>query len=334
MSRRVHCVVASDSIDSMDAIDAKDKIMELLYQRDIYGKTLVELGKTNPDIVVLDADLSGSTRTQLFAREFPQRFFNFGVAEQNMMATAAGLASCGKIVFASTFAMFATGRAWDQVRNSICYNNFNVKIVASHAGLSVGPDGSSHQALEDIALMRAICNMAVIVPCDGPETREAVIAASQHKGPVYVRLGRAKVATLAGKQKFELGKGCCLKEGKDVSIFACGIMVGLALEAAAELEKEKISSRVVNIHTIKPLDKEIVIKAAKETKGIVVCEEHSVVGGLASAIDEVIAENFPTKVLRVGVRNRFGQSGEPEELLKEYNLTSQDIAKTAKLLLK
>lgn len=307
--------------------------MELLYQRDIYGKTLVELGKANSDIVVLDADLSGSTRTQIFAKEFPERFFNFGVAEQNMMATAAGLASCGKIVFASTFAMFATGRAWDQVRNTISYNNFNVKIVASHAGLTVGPDGSSHQAIEDIALMRAICNMAIIVPCDGPETRDAIIAASQHKGPVYVRLGRSKVPTIEGKQKFALGKGYCLKEGKDISIFACGIMLEKALQAATALEKENIQARVINLHTIKPLDKEIVIKAAKETKGIVVCEEHSVVGGLASAVDEVVSENYPTKVLRIGVKNRFGQSGEPDELLKEYNLTSEDIVNTAKSLL-
>lgn len=332
-----HRVIASEKRldrlnDSIDTIDRNN--MELLYQRDIYGKTLVELGKLNPNIVVLDADLSGSTRTQLFAKEFPQRFFNFGVAEQNMMATAAGFASCGKIVFASTFAMFATGRAWDQVRNTICYNNFDVKIVASHAGLSVGPDGSSHQAIEDIALMRAICNMTIIAPCDGPETREAIIAACQHKGPVYVRLGRAKVPTIEAKKKFELGKAYCLKEGKDLAIFACGIMVQKALEAALSLEKEKISSRVINIHTIKPLDKEIIIKACQETKGIVVCEEHSVVGGLASAIDDVVVENYPTKVLRIGVKNRFGQSGEPDELLEEYNLTSQDIVKTAKELLK
>jgi transketolase len=307
---------------------------EMLYARDVYGKTLIELGKENPNIVVLDADLSGSTRTQLFAKEFPQRFFNFGVAEQNMMASAAGLASCGKIVFASTFAMFATGRAWDQIRNTVCYNNFDVKIVASHAGLSVGPDGSSHQAIEDIALMRAISNMMIVVPCDGPETRDAVIAVSKHKGPAYVRLGRAKVATLEGKGKFQLGKAYSLRDGKDITIIACGTMVEKALQAAIELEKEKIQSRVINIHTIKPLDQEAIIKAARETKGIVVCEEHSVVGGLASAVDEVIAENCPTKVLRVAIRNRFGQSGDPEELFQEYNLTSQDIAKTAKELLK
>ncbi|MFZ5799984.1 MAG: transketolase family protein, partial [Candidatus Omnitrophota bacterium] len=227
---------------------------ELLYTRDVYGKTLVELGRENPDIVVLDADLSGSTRTQLFAREFPERFFNFGVAEQNMMATAAGLASCGKLVFASTFAMFATGRAWEQVRNSICYNNFNVKIVATHAGLTVGPDGASHQALEDLTLMRAIPNMKIIVPGDGPETREAVIAAAKTPGPFYVRLGRVKVPTLENRPALSLGKGYKLKEGKDISLIACGIMVKPALDAAANLDKKGISCRVINLHTLRPLD--------------------------------------------------------------------------------
>lgn len=307
---------------------------EMLYTRDIYGKTLVELGRANPNIVVLDADLSGSTRTQLFAREFPERFFNFGVAEQNMMATAGGLASCGKVVFASTFAMFATGRAWDQVRNTICYNNFNVKIVASHAGLTVGPDGASHQALEDICLMRAIPNMMVMVPCDGPETREAIIAAFEHNGPVYVRLGRIKVPTIEGKAKFVFGKGYKLKEGNDVSLIACGIMVRRCLDAAAILEKAGISARVINIHTIKPLDTEIIVNAAKETRGIIVCEEHSVVGGLACAVSDAVVENQPAPVLKVGIKNRFGQSGEPDELLQEYCLTCEEIVKTANQLLR
>lgn len=307
---------------------------EMFYTRDIYGKTLVELGKTNPNIVVLDADLSGSTRTQLFAREYPQRFFNFGVAEQNMMATAAGLSSCGKIVFASTFAMFATGRAWDQVRNSICYNDFNVKIVASHAGLTVGPDGASHQAIEDIAIMRAIPNLTIIVPCDGPETREAVIAACEHKGPVYVRLGRVKIPTIDGKPKFVLGKGYKLKEGKDVTLIACGIMVKATLDAAAVLEKEGISTRVINLPTIRPLDTEIIINAAKETKGIIVCEEHSIIGGLASAVSDVVVENQPVTVLKIGIKNRFGQSGEPDELLQEYCLTCEEVVKSAKKILK
>jgi transketolase len=299
--------------------------MELLYQRDIYGQTLVELGKQNKDIVVLDADLSGSTRTSLFAKEFPDRFFNFGVAEQNMMATAAGLASCGKIVFVSTFAMFATGRAWDQVRNTICYNDFDIKIVASHAGITVGPDGSSHQALEDIALMRLIPNMNIIVPCDGPQSRDAIIAAVNTKGPFYIRLGRPKVSTIENKGEFKFGKAQVISEGKDVTIVACGIMVNEALVATKNLLDKGISARLINLHTIRPLDKDAVLKAAKETAGIVVCEEHTIVGGLASGIDEVIAENHPTKVVRVGIKNRFGQSGEPVELLKEYNLTSQDI---------
>jgi len=302
--------------------------MESLYQRDIYGQTLVELGRKDKNVVVFDADLSGSTRTSLFAKEFPGRFFNFGVAEQNMMATAAGLASCGKTVFVSTFAIFATGRAWDQVRNSICYNNFNVKIVASHAGLTVGPDGSSHQALEDIALTRVIPNMQIIVPCDGPQTREAIMVAAERAGPFYVRLGRPKFPTIE-KGGFRFGKAQVLTQGKDVAIFACGIMVNEALRAASGLDPKGIKARVINVHTIKPIDKELILEVAKETKGLVVCEEHTITGGLASAIDEVVAENYPTKVVRLGVRNRFGQSGEPADLLREYNLTSYDIEKAA-----
>jgi len=302
---------------------------EMLYQRDIYGKTLVELGKQNKDIVVLDADLSSSTRTSMFAKEFPERFFNFGVAEQNMMATAAGLASCDKIVFVSTFAMFATGRAWDQIRNSIGYNNFNIKIVASHAGLGVGPDGSSHQALEDIALMRVIPNMNIIVPCDGPQTQDAVIAAANNPGPFYIRLGRPKVPSIENKDEFKLGRAQVLTKGSDVTIIACGIMVQEALIAVNNLLSKGIKVRLINIHTIRPLDSDTILKAAKETKGIVVCEEHTVIGGLASGIDEIVAENCPTKVIRLGIKNRFGQSGEPADLLKEYNLTSSDIEKAA-----
>lgn len=300
---------------------------ESLYQRDVYGKTLVELGKSNKDIVVLDADLSSSTRTGFFAKEFPQRFFNFGVAEQNMMAAAAGLASCGKTVFVSTFAIFATGRAWDQVRNTISYNNFNVKIVATHAGVSVGPDGSSHQAIEDIALMRAIPNMKIIVPCDGPQTAEAITACATTPGPFYVRLGRPKAATIENKGEFKLGIAQVLTQGDDAAIIACGIMVEEALNAAASLLRRGIKARVINMHSIKPIDRDILLKAAKETRGLVVCEEHTVIGGLASSVDEVVAENCPVKVMRLGIRNRFGQSGEPTQLLKEYNLTSLDIEK-------
>ncbi len=300
---------------------------ELLYQRDVYGQTLVELGRQNKDIVVLDADLSSSTRTGMFAKEFPERFFNFGVAEQNMMATAAGLASCGKVVFVSTFAMFATGRAWDQVRNSIAYNMSNVKIVASHAGLTVGPDGASHQALEDIALMRVIPNINIIVPCDGPQVAEAVRVAAAHQGPFYIRLGRPKVPTLENKGEFKLGQAQVLTEGNDISIIACGILVAEAMVAAKNLLAKGVRARVINVHTIRPLDAQTVIKAARETRGIVVCEEHTVIGGLASSVQEVVSENAPVKVICLGVKNKFGQSGDPLELLKAYNLTSLDIEK-------
>jgi len=300
---------------------------ENLYQRDIYGQTLVKLGSTNKDIVVLDADLSSSTRTNLFAKQFPDRFFNFGVAEQNMMATAAGLASCGKTVFLSTFAVFASGRAWDQLRVSVSYNNFNVKIVATHAGITVGPDGASHQAIEDIALMRVLPNMNIIVPCDAPQTADAIITAANHPGPFYIRLGRPKVPTIEDKGEFKFGKAQIITEGNDVTIIACGIMVSETLAAVKNLAQKGIKVRLINMHSIRPLDNAIILKAAKETKFIVVCEEHNIVGGLASGIDEVVAEQIPVKVIRVGIRNRFGQSGEPDELLKEYNLTSPDIEK-------
>jgi len=298
---------------------------EQLYQRDIYGQSLVKLGLLNKDIVVLDADLSSSTRTNLFAQQFPDRFFNFGVAEQNMMAAAAGLASCGKTVFVSTFAVFASGRAWDQVRLAISYNNFNVKIVATHAGITVGPDGASHQALEDIALMRVLPNMNIIVPCDGPQTADAVLAAANHPGPFYIRLGRSKVATIENKGEFKFGQAQVVSEGNDATIIACGIMVSEALLAVKNLARQGIKVRLINMHSIRPLDNEVILKAAKETKLIITCEEHNIIGGLASSIDEVAAENFPVKVIRVGIRNRFGQSGEPQELLKEYNLSSPDI---------
>ncbi|MDD5109260.1 MAG: transketolase family protein [Candidatus Omnitrophica bacterium] len=300
---------------------------EQLYQRDVYGQTLVELGLSDKNIVVLDADLSSSTRTNLFAKQFPDRFFNIGVAEQNMMAVSAGLASCGKTVFVSTFAVFASGRAWDQVRLAISYNNFNVKIVATHAGITVGPDGASHQALEDIALMRVLPNMNIIVPCDGPQTEDAVRVAAATPGPFYIRLGRSKVSTLENKGEFKLGQAQLITEGNDVTIVACGIMVTEALLAIKNLAQKGIRARLINMHSIRPLDSAIILKAAGETKLIVVCEEHSTIGGLASSIDEIVAENSPVKVIRVGVRNRFGQSGEPQELLKEYNLSSLDIEK-------
>lgn len=307
---------------------------EMMYQRDVYGLTLVELGKENKDIVVLDADLSGSTRTAFFASKFPERFFNFGVAEQNMMGAAAGLASCGKTVFASTFAMFATGRAWDQVRNSICYSKLNVKIVATHAGITVGPDGATHQALEDIAIMRVIPNMTVIVPCDGPQTKDAVKASLDIKGPVYIRLGRSKVPTIEGKGAFILGKADVLTQGDDVSIFTCGIMTKFALDACQILEKENIKATVINMHTIKPIDEDIVKQMTKKTKAMVICEEHSIIGGLGCAIEGVVAEcatGIP--VARIGVKNRFGQSGSEKDLLKEYNLQADDIVREVKKML-
>ncbi|MCX5699708.1 MAG: transketolase family protein [Candidatus Omnitrophica bacterium] len=302
-------------------------MVEQLYQRDVYGQALVKLGSLDKNIVVLDADLSSSTRTNLFAKQFPDRFFNCGVAEQNLMATAAGLASCGKTVFVSTFAVFAAGRAWDQVRVCISYNNFNVKIVATHAGITVGPDGASHQALEDIALMRVLANMNIIVPGDAPQTEGAVMAAVDNPGPFYIRLGRSKVTTIENKGEFKFGQAQLLTEGNDVTIVACGMMVAQALAAVKDLAAKGIGARLINMHTIRPLDNAIILKAAKETKLIIVCEEHNIIGGLASCIDEVVAENFPVKVIRVGVRNRFGQSGEPEELLKEYHLSSLDIEK-------
>ncbi|MEI8349630.1 MAG: transketolase family protein [Candidatus Omnitrophota bacterium] len=303
--------------------------MEPLYQRDVYGKTLVELGKKNPNIVVLDADLSGSTRTVLFAKEFPDRFFNFGVAEQNMMATAAGLASCGKIVFASTFAMFATARALGQVRNTICYNNFNVKIVATHSGITVGEDGASHQALEDINFMRAIPHMHIIVPSDGPETRSAVITACESEGPFYIRLGRAKVPTIEKKKDFMLGKGYVVEEGKDMAIIACGSLVYESLQAVERLKEQGFSVGVINMHTIKPIDRALIVETAKKYKKVLVCEEHQVIGGLYSAVCEVLAQEYPIRVERVGVEDRFGQSGKPAELMECYGLSANCIVKKA-----
>ena len=305
---------------------------EMCYARDAYGEALIELGEKNEDIVALDADLANSTRTARFGKKFPQRFFDFGVAEQNMMGVAAGLASSGKIPFVSTFAIFGSGRAWDQVRNTICYNKLNVKIVVTHAGLTVGPDGSSHQAIEDIALMRAISNMTIVVPCDAPETKEAILACAQYPGPVYVRLGRPKVPTIPKKDGFKIGRARILQEGKDISIIACGMMVKQAQDAAKILEKEGRSARVVNMHTIRPLDKKTIIECAKLTKRIVTCEEHLLCGGLGSAVAEVLAENMPTPMAMIGIRDRFGQSGTPEDLIKEYHLTCDDIAQACRKL--
>ena len=290
--------------------------------RESYGAALVKYGE-NPNIVVLDADLSKSTKTEMFKKAYPERFINMGIAESNMMCVAAGLAASGKIAFASTFAMFAAGRAFEQVRNSIGYTKLNVKIGATHAGISVGEDGASHQCLEDIALMRSIPNMVVINPADDIEAMQAVKAAIDHDGPVYMRFGRLAVEDVNSEDyKFELGKGVQLKDGKDATIIATGLMVGMALEAAKMLEEEGISARVINIHTIKPIDEEIITKAAKETGAIVTAEEHYIMGGLGSAVTEVVCANAPVPVKIIGT-DRFGKSGKPAELFKEYGLTPE-----------
>ena len=305
---------------------------EKIAMRDAYGETLVELGKENPNIVVLDADLSKSTKTNVFAKAFPERHFNFGVAEANMMATAGGLATCGKIPFASTFAVFATGRAWDQVRMSICYPELNVKIVATHGGITVGEDGASHQANEDIALMRALPNITVIVPADAVETKKAVRAVADYVGPVYMRLGRSAVPVVFDEDyDFMIGKAEVVRPGDDVSVFACGIMTAQALEAAEILSGEGISAEVVNVSTIKPLDAETIFYSVRKTGCAVSAEEHSIVGGLGGAIAEALIDSCPVPMERVGVPDTFTESGKPDELLKKYGMTPTDIASAARL---
>lgn len=297
--------------------------------RESYGLALAELG-ANENIVVLDADLSKSTKTDTFKKVYPERFINMGIAEGNMMCVAAGMAAAGKTVFASSFAMFAAGRAFEQVRNSIGYTNLNVKIGATHAGISVGEDGASHQCLEDIALMRSIPNMVVINPADDIEAQLAVKAAAEHNGPVYMRFGRLAVNDInAPDYKFEIGKGVELKDGSDVTIVATGLMVEMALSARELLAEEGISARVINIHTIKPIDADIIAKAAKETGAIVTAEEHYIMGGLGSAVTEAVCAANPCPVKIVGT-DRFGKSGKPAELFKEYGLTPENIAKNAK----
>lgn len=296
-----------------------------------YGDALKEFG-SQYDIVVLDADLSKSTKTDGFKKTYPERFVNVGIAEANMMSTAAGIASCGKTVFASSFAIFAAGRAFEQVRNSICYPKLNVKIGATHAGISVGEDGGSHQAVEDISLMRSLPNMTVINPADSVEARAAVKAAIEHDGPVYLRFGRLATPVIYDESDytFELGKGKQLRDGGDVTIIATGLMVPEALDAAETLKGEGIEARVIDIHTIKPIDKDIIVKAAKETPFIVTAEEHSVIGGLGSAVAEVLCENAPTKLVRIGINDEFGRSGDPYVLLKEYGLTAENIVRKVK----
>ncbi len=304
---------------------------EKVATRDAYGKALVELGRQNPNVVVLDADLAKSTRTEWFAKEFPDRFFDMGIAEQNMIGTAAGLAISGKIPFASSFAVFATGRAWEQIRLTVSYAKTNVKICATHAGVSVGEDGPTHQANEDITLMRALPNMTVIVPADANEAYQAVFAIAEYVGPCYLRLGREKFPVILGPDyKFEIGRAAVLRDGSDVAIIACGAMVCQALEAAEMLEGEGISARVVNMSTIKPLDVGAVEAAARQCGCIVTAEEHTVIGGLGSAVAEAVAETFPVPIRRIGMQDCFGHSGKPMELFEKYGLTAKHIAQACR----
>jgi len=304
--------------------------------RDSYGNALVELGKEHEEIVVLDADLAGSTKTGVFGKGCPERHFNAGIAEANMVGIAAGMAACGKVPFISSFAMFIAGRAYEQLRNGVGYPHLNVKIGASHAGISVGEDGATHQCLEDIALMRQIPGMIVINPADDVEARAAVKAAYEHVGPVYLRFGRLAVPVYNDEEtyKFEIGKGAVIKEGTDVTIFATGLCVKEAIEAEAMLAADGISAEIINIHTIKPIDRELVAKSALKTGKVVTVEEHSIIGGLGSAVAEVLCEEAPTKLLRIGVKDVFGESGPALELIHKYELDAEGIHKQVKAFLK
>ncbi len=307
---------------------------EKIATRDAYGQALVNLGQSDPRLVVLDADLSKSTKTAEFAQKYPERFFNCGIAEQNMMGVAAGLAVCGKVPFVSTFAVFATGRGFEQIRNSIAYPKLGVKIAATHAGVTVGEDGGSHQAIADISLMRSLPNMTVVVPADGPETSGAVKALADLGGPAYLRMGRLACPVIHTKDyRFTLGKGELLRHGSDIAIFACGLMVSEALAAAQLLAQESIQAAVANIATIKPLYTEFVVQLANQCGAAITAEEHSVIGGLGSAVAEALGENGPVPLSRVGVQDLFGQSGSPQALLETYGLTATAIAAKAKATL-
>lgn len=304
--------------------------------RESYGNALVEVGKEHEDLIVLDADLAGATKTGIFKKAFPERHWDVGIAEANMTGIAAGLATCGKVPFISSFAMFAAGRNFEQVRNSIGYPHLNVKIGATHAGISVGEDGATHQCLEDIALMRTIPGMVVINPADDVEARAAVHAAYDHVGPVYLRFGRLPVPVFNDEAtyKFEIGKGIVLKEGKDVTIFATGLCVNETVEAEKMLAKDGIDAEIINIHTIKPIDRELIVKSAQKTGKVVTVEEHSVIGGLGSAVCDVLCEEAPTKVLKIGVNDVFGESGPALELLHKYELDAEGIYKKVKAFVK
>jgi transketolase len=299
--------------------------------RESFGKALVELGKENKDVVVLTADLAGATKTSLFEKEFPDRFINVGIAEQNLIGISAGLATTGKIPFASTFAMFAAGRAYDQIRNSVAYPKLNVKICGTHAGVTVGEDGATHQMLEDLSLMRSIPNMTVLCPSDDTQTKWAIKEMAKIDGPVYIRLARVATPIIYDEnQKFEIGKMVQIGDGTDATIFATGVEVAETLKAKEELEKENINIRVVDVHTIKPIDREMIVKCAKETKKIITIEDHSIIGGLGTAICEVLSEEYPTKVIRMGMNDKFGKSGKAEQLLKYFKLDSQAIIEKVK----
>lgn len=305
--------------------------MEKQATREAYGQALEELGAVHQDVVVLDADLSKSTKTSMFQSKYPERFFNAGIAEQNLMGLAAGFAAAGKVPFASTFAVFATGRAYDQIRNSICYPRLNVKIAATHAGITVGEDGGSHQALEDINLMRGLPNMTVLVPADGPEAKNAVKAAAEYEGPVYIRLGRSGVPTITDADApFVIGKGRVMREGSDVTLIGCGMMVAKALEAADALAEEEVSAAVIDMSTIKPIDRELIVEWAKKTGAIVTAEEHNIIGGLGSAVAEVLVEEALVPMERVGIEDVFGESGTGGELVEKYRLTAEHIVEKAK----
>lgn len=305
--------------------------MEKQATREAYGQALEELGAVRQDVVVLDADLSKSTKTSVFQAKYPERFFNAGIAEQNLMGLAAGFAAAGKVPFASTFAVFATGRAYDQIRNSICYPRLNVKIAATHAGITVGEDGGSHQALEDINLMRGLPNMTVLVPADGPEAKNAVKAAADYEGPVYIRLGRSGVPTITDADvPFVIGKGRVMREGADVTLIGCGMMVAKALEAADVLAAEGVNVAVIDMSTIKPIDRELIVEWAKKTGAIVTAEEHNVIGGLGSAVAEVLVEEVLVPMERVGIEDVFGESGTGGELVEKYRLTAEHIVEKAK----
>lgn len=294
--------------------------------RQSYGEALVELGKANKDVVVFDADVAGATKTELFAKEFPNRFFDVGIAEANMISTAAGLATCGKIPFVSTFAVFAAGRGYDQIRASVCYPNLNVKICATHSGVTVGEDGATHQMLEDLSMMRTLPNMTVISASDDVQTKFMVNEIAKIKGPVYLRLARLKTNIIYEEnQKFEIGKAFTFGEGTDGTVFATGVTVAEALKAQEILGKNGINIRVVDMHTIKPIDRETIIKSAKETKKLVSIEDHNIIGGLGSAIAEVLTEEYPVKLKRLGIKDKFGMSGNAEELMKYYHITAEDI---------